>query len=52
MTSNTNFPLRKEYDTLSVTVIKIGGDLDDTKQALVTTNDTVVKEGNNDMDDK
>ena len=33
-------------------VRKTSGDLDDNKQALVTTTDTIFKEGNTDMVDK
>ena len=52
MSSNTIFTLPKESDTPSERVRKTSGDLDDTKHALVTTTDTVVKEGNTDMVDK
>ena len=52
MSYNTISPLTKESDTLIEKVIKTSGDLGDTKQALVTTTDTVVKEGYTDMLDK
>ena len=52
MSLNTIFPLPKESDTPSEKVRKIGGDLDDTKHALVTTTHTVVKEGNAEMVDR
>ena len=52
MSSNISDPLPKEYYTPSEKVRKTSGDLDDTKQALVTTTDMVVKEGNTDMVDK
>ena len=43
MSSNIIGPLPKESDNPSETVRKKGGDLDDTKKALVTTTDTVFK---------
>ena len=52
MSYNTIYPLTKESDTLIEKVIKTSGDLGDTKQALVTNTDTVVKQGNTDMVDK
>ena len=52
MSSNIIGPLPKESDNPSEKVRKTSGDLDDTKKALVTTTDTVVKEGNTDMFDK
>ena len=52
MSSNTICPLPKESDTPSEKVRKKGGDLDDTKNLLVTTTDTVVKECNSDMVEK
>ena len=52
VSSNTIGPFTNEYDTPSEKVIKTCGYLDDTKQALVTTTATVVKEGNTDMLDK
>ena len=52
MSSNTICPFPKLYDTPSEKVRKTSGDLDDTKQALVTTTTTVVKKGNTDMVDK
>ena len=42
----------KESDAPSEEVRKTSGDLDDTKQALVTTTDKVVKEVNTNMVDK
>ena len=44
MSSNIIVPLPKESDNPSEKVRKTSGDLDDTKQALATTTDTVVKE--------
>ena len=52
MSYNTICPLPKEYDTPSEKVRETSGGLDDTKHALVTNIDTVVKEGNNDMIEK
>ena len=52
VSSNTIGPFTNEYDTPSEKVIITCGYLDDTKQALVTTTATVVKEGNTDMVDK
>ena len=52
MLPNTISPLRKESDTPSEKVRKTNQDFDDTKQALVTTTDTVVKKENTDMFDK
>ena len=52
MPYNTIDPLPKEYDNTSEKVIKTSWDLDDTKKSLVTTTDTVAKEGNTDMFDK
>ena len=49
MSSNIIVPLRKESDNPSEKVGKKIGDLDDTKKALITTTDTVVKEGNTGM---
>ena len=45
-------PLHKKSDNPSEKVRKTNGDLDDTKKALVTTTDRVVKEGNTYMVDK
>ena len=42
----------KEYNNPSKNIRKTSGDLDDTKKALVTTTDTVVKEWNTEMVDK
>ena len=52
MSSNTIVPLPKKSDTLSEIFRKSSGDLDDIKKSLVTTIDTVVKEGNTDTVDK
>ena len=52
MSPNTIFPLPQESDTPSEKVRKQSGDLDDTKKALVSTTDTVAKEGNIAMVDK
>ena len=46
MSSNISDPSTKKYDNPSEKVIKTSGDLDYTKKALVTTTDTVLKEGN------
>ena len=45
MSSNTIGPLPKNSDSPSGFFTKKSGDLDDTKNSLVTTIDTVVKEG-------
>ena len=52
MSPNTIFPLPKESDTPSEKVRKKSGYLDDTKEALVTTTDTVFREGTTDIVDK
>ena len=52
MLSSISDPLPKKSDNTSEKVIKTSGDLDDTKNALVTTTDTVAKEGNTAMVDK
>ena len=52
MSSNISDPLPKKSDNPSEKVRKKSGDLYETKKALVTTTDTVVKEGKNDMVDK
>ena len=52
MLSNIIGTLPKEYDNPVEKVRKTSGYLDDTKKALVTTTDTVVKEGNTDMVEK
>ena len=44
MSYNNILPLPKKSDTPSEKVRKISGYLDDTKQAFVTTTDTVTKE--------
>ena len=44
--------LPKEYYNTSENVTKTSGDLDDTKNALVSTTDTVFKEVNTDMVEK
>ena len=49
MFSNISDPFPKKYENPSITVRKTSGDLDETKKELVTTTDTVVKEGNNYM---
>ena len=46
MSSNISDPLTKKYDNPSEKFRKTSGDLDYTKKALVTTTETVVKEGN------
>ena len=43
MSSNNILPLPKESDTPNEKVRKASGDLDDTKQELVTTTEKVVK---------
>ena len=52
MSPNKICPLPKEPDTLSEMFRKTSEGLDYTKQALVTTTDTVVKEANTHMVDK
>ena len=52
MSSNISDPLQKKSDNPSITVIKTSGDLDETEKALVTTNGTAFKVGNNDMGKK
>ena len=49
MSSNISNPLPKESDNPSEKVRNKSGDLYDTEKALITTTDTVVKEGNTDM---
>ena len=49
MSSNISDPLQKKSDNPSITVRKTSGDLDETEKALVTTTNTVAKEGNTDM---
>ena len=49
MSPNTISPFPKESDTPSEMTRKKIRSLDDTNQALVTTNDTAIKEGNTDM---
>ena len=49
MSYNISDPLPKKSDNTSEKVRKISGDLDDTENSLVTTTDTVVKEGNTGM---
>ena len=46
MSSNISNTFPKKSDNPSKKVIKTSGYLDDTKKALVTATDTVVKEGN------
>ena len=52
MSYNISDPLPNKYDNPSEKVRKTSGDLDDTKQALVTTIDTVVKERNTEIFEK
>ena len=52
MSSNTIVPLPKKYDAPSEKVRKASWYLDDIKKALVTTIETVVKEGTTDRVDK
>ena len=49
MSSNISDPLPKKSDNPSEKFRKTSGDLDNTEKELVTTTDTVVKEGNTDM---
>ena len=51
MSPNTSDPFPKKSDTPGEKVRKTSGDLDETEKALVTTTDTVVKEGNTVMVD-
>ena len=52
MSSNTIGPLPNKSDTPSEKVRKASGDMDDIKKALVTTIETVFKEGTTDTVDK
>ena len=52
MSSNISDPFPKKYDNPSEKVRKTSGDLYDIEKAIVTTTDTVVKEGNTDTVDK
>ena len=52
MYSNISDPLPNKYGNPSEKVRKTSGDFDETEKALVTTTDTVVKEGNTDMAEK
>ena len=52
MYSNISDPLPNKSDNLSEKVRKTSGDLYETKKALVTTTDTVFKEGNTDTVEK
>ena len=52
MSYNIIGQLPKESDNTIEKFRKLNGDLDDTKKELVTTTDTVVKEGNTEMVDK
>ena len=52
VSSNIIGTLHNESDNPSEKIIKKSGDLDDTKNSLVTTTDTVVKEGNTEMVEK
>ena len=49
MSSNISDPLPKISDNPSENIIKRSGNLDETEKALITTTDTVVKEGNFEM---
>ena len=51
MSSSISDPFPKKSDNPGEKVRKTSGDLDDTKNTLVTTTDTVFKEGNTDMVD-
>ena len=48
MSLNISDPFPNIYDNPSIKVRKTSGYLNKTKNALVTNNDTVLKEGNND----
>ena len=52
MSSNIIGPLPKKYDTPSEKVRKASRYLDEIKKALVTTIDTVIKEGTTENVDK
>ena len=52
MSSNSIDPLHKESDNPGEKVRKATGDLDDTKKALISTIDTIIKEGKTDIDEK
>ena len=52
MSSNIIEPLPKKSDKPSEKVIETSGNLDETKKALVTTTETVVKEGSTDIVEK
>ena len=52
MSSNISDPLPKKYYNPSITVRKTSGYLDETKNLLVTTTDTVFKEENTEMGTK
>ena len=49
MSSNISDLFPKKSDNPTEKFRKISGDLDETEETLVTTADTVVKEGNTDM---
>ena len=49
MYSNISDPLQIKSGDPSITVKKTSGYLDETKKSLITTTDTVFKEGNTDM---
>ena len=51
MPSNIIDALTKEYENTSEKVRKTSRDLDDTKNKLVTTSDTIFEEENTDMVD-
>ena len=52
MYSNISDSLQKKSNNPSENVIKTSGDLDETKNSLVTTTDTFIKEGNNEKIEK
>ena len=52
MSSNISDPLPKKYDNTSEDIRKTSRDQDETKKKLVTTTDTVFKEGNTDIGTK
>ena len=52
MSSNIIEPLPKKSDKPSEKVIETSGNLDETEKALVTTTETVVKEGSTDIVEK
>ena len=50
MYSNISDPFPKKFDYPVERVRKTSGDSDENEKALVTTTDTIVKEGNNEME--